>query len=429
MKRLLLLIISCAFSSFAMAQNTVNDINTPLDRLAPAYKTPYGVPDTTDIRSDLTRILQFLEANTPAEASEDGTLVHGDFRIISYEWGVTYSAMLSAGELLSDQRFTDYTLERHAFLARMSPLWEEQFGRGDKIELQLRKLVAPRVLDDAGAMCVSMIRDELSHPQMRLDPLIKRFADHVLNREYRLGDGTLARNSPRPNTLWLDDMYMGIPTMAWYGKYTGDPKYYDMAVEQIRLFKEKMWVPGKSLFRHGWVEEMTEHPAFCWARANGWAILAITDVLDALPEDHPARTELIDLLRSHAASLSSLQSSEGFWHQLLDRPDSYLETSATAIYAYCLAHGICEGWLDAECYGPAAILAWNALATRIDPQGRVLGTCVGTSMGFDPAFYYYRPTSPYAAHGYGPTLLAGSELIRLIRLFHPIEGGAVHFPD
>ena len=66
-------------------------------------------------------------------------------------------------------------------------------------------------------------------------------------------------------------------------------------------------------------------------------------------------------------------------------------------------------------YGPAAILAWNAVSTKVNSQGQVEGTCVGTGMGFDPAFYYYRPVNVYAAHGYGPVLLAGAEIINLLR--------------
>jgi rhamnogalacturonyl hydrolase YesR len=101
------------------------------------------------------------------------------------------------------------------------------------------------------------------------------------------------------------------------------------------------------------------------------------------------------------------QDGSGFWHQLLDRSDSYPETSATAIFTYCLAHGINQGWIDPVAYGPAAVLGWNALSTKINAQGQVEGTCVGTGLGFDPAFYYHRPTSPLAAHGYGPAIRPG----------------------
>jgi hypothetical protein len=62
-----------------------------------------------------------------------------------------------------------------------------------------------------------------------------------------------------------------------------------------------------------------------------------------------------------------------------------------------------------------AILAWNAVTTKINSVGQVEGTCVGTGMAFDPAFYYYRPISVYAAHGYGPVILAGAELILMLK--------------
>ena len=134
-----------------------------------------------------------------------------------------------------------------------------------------------------------------------------------------------------------------------------------------------------------------------------------------LPEDHPDRAAVVELLRAHVRGLAARQSGSGFWHQLLDRDDSYLETSATAIYAYAMARAIDRGWIDPVAYGPAAVLAWNAVTTKVNAQGQVEGTCVGTGMGFDPAFYYHRPTSPFAAHGYGPVLLAGAEMVRLVK--------------
>ena len=73
-------------------------------------------------------------------------------------------------------------------------------------------------------------------------------------------------------------------------------------------------------------------------------------------------------------------------------------------------------------------LAWNAVTTKVNAQGQVEGTCVGTGMAFDPAFYYYRPTSALAAHGYGPVLLAGAEMILIDKSGKPgITEGAVQF--
>lgn len=418
---------ACAPQPPAPEEETVvqNDSNTPLHLLQPDYKIPYGVPEKEAVKADLDRILKFVDAETPWQPGEDGTIPRGAFRLTSYEWGVTYAAMLAAAASTGDKAYSDYTYNRHAFLAADA----EEFRSGKAPEGKRPTVtLRPRALDDCGAICVSMIKDQVAHPELQLRPLIDLYADYIMNQEFRLKDGTLARNRPQRNTVWLDDMFMGIPALAWYGKLTGDRKYFDEAVRQIRLFKEKMWVPEKNLFRHGWVEAMDEHPAFHWGRANGWAILTMCDVLDALPQNHPGRTEVLDLYRRHVKGLCALQSGEGFWHQLLDRSDSYLESSATAIYAYCIAHGVCEGWLNPLEYGPAALLAWDAVSTVIDEKGMVHGTCVGTGMAFDPTFYYYRPVSPYAAHAYGPTIFAGAEVLRLLDKFHPrMNDSAIQF--
>jgi rhamnogalacturonyl hydrolase YesR len=162
---------------------------------------------------------------------------------------------------------------------------------------------------------------------------------------------------------------------------------------------------------HGWIQEMNPHPAFHWARANGWAIMAMAELLEVLPADHPGRAKVLDLYRAHVRGIAMTQGGNGLWHQVLDRNDSYLETSASAIFVYSITRGINRGWLDPRAYGPLVALGWNAVVKKVNDQGQVEGTCVGTGMAFDPMFYYYRPVSVYAAHGYGPVLLAGAEMI------------------
>jgi rhamnogalacturonyl hydrolase YesR len=199
-------------------------------------------------------------------------------------------------------------------------------------------------------------------------------------------------------------------------------------VKQVSQFAARMFNREKGLYMHGWIAGMKEHPEFRWARANGWALLAKTELLDVLPEDHPERERMLELLRAHIRGLASVQGHNGMWHQLLDRNDSYLETSATAIYTFCIARAINRGWIDPLAYGPVAQLGWNAVSTKVNAQGQVEGTCVGTGMGMDPAFYYYRPRSPFAAHGYGPMLLAGAEMIRIVQSGKPvINDSALHF--
>jgi rhamnogalacturonyl hydrolase YesR len=216
---------------------------------------------------------------------------------------------------------------------------------------------------------------------------------------------------------------MSVPALAQMGKLTGERRYYDDAVKQILQFGERMFVKDKGLYMHGWVQGMEPHPVFHWARANGWALLAKVELLEVLPEDHPGRAAVLERLREHVRGLAACQSGQGLWHQLLDRSDTYLETSASAMFVYSIAHAISRGWVDPRAYGPMVQLGWNAVTTKVNAEGQVEGTCVGTGMGFDPTFYYYRPTSVFAAHGYGPVLLAGSEMLALLK------SGAVEIND
>jgi unsaturated rhamnogalacturonyl hydrolase len=137
----------------------------------------------------------------------------------------------------------------------------------------------------------------------------------------------------------------------------------------------------------------------------------MAELLSVLPEDHPQRAAVLAQYRVHARGLAACQGGTGLWHQLLDRNDSYLETSASAMYVYALARGINRGWLDPRAYGGVVSLGWNAVAKQVNNQGQVENTCVGTGMAFDPMFYYCRPVNVLAAHGYGPLLLAGAEMI------------------
>ncbi len=405
------------------------------------YPVPYGVPSAAEITTVLVRVHDYLAANSPArlisrttgaeitdlsQPNPDATLERGAFNLIGYEWGVTYSGMLLAAEATGDARFRDYAAQRLTFIADKAPYFRALSiaaglasappipGRGGGFN-SFRSVLNPHTLDDSGSMCAAMIKAQRARVGGDFRPLIDNYMAWITTKQQRLADGTFSRSRPLPDSLWLDDLYMSVPALAQMGKLTGEPKYFDDAVRQITQFAARMFNREKGLWMHGWVQGMAVHPEFRWARANGWALLAMTELLDALPETHPGRAAVLDLYRTQVRALAELQGKDGRWHQLLDRPDSYLETSATAIYAYCIARGVNRGWLDPLAHAPMAILAWHAVTTQINETGQVENVCVGTGMGFDPAFYYHRPVSPLAAHGYGPALLAGAEMLTLAK--------------
>ena len=407
-----------------------NDVTAPLHALQPDYPVPYNPPTTAALKQVLDRIYNYLDAATPTAFVNRNTRAElagvqtadtasifkpGDFRLTSYEWGVTYSGMIQVAQATGDKKYSDYTNRRMQLLADAVPVFKPLYEKYKNRSNPLRSVIDPHALDDAGAMCAAMIKAERAGNVKNLRPLIDNFIQYISTKEFRLPDGTLARNRPHPNTIWLDDLYMSVPALAQMGTLTGDKKYFDDAVKQVLQFSERMFNKEKNVYMHGWVQGMNEHPQFHWARANGWAIMTKVELLDVLPENHPGRAKVLELLKAHIKGLAAYQSGSGFWHQLLDRNDSYLETSATAIYTYCIAHAIQKGWIEPVAYGPMVLLAWNAVSTKVNEKGQVEGTCVGTGMGFEPAFYYYRPVNVYAAHGYGPVLLAGAAVYELLQ--------------
>lgn len=417
-----LALVSCTAKQDKVAEEEINDSTTPLHLLQPDYTTPYGQLTSDSVKADIDRVFAYIDAVTPAKMT-DGKVNPGTYRLTSYEWGVMYDALLDAAAITGDKRYADYVSDRIGFLAAEADKATDVSEDG-----QLRQVKDPRTLDDAGAMAGAWMRAAMADSSLKISPYIENYWKIVKTTPVHLADGTIARNRPHYNAVWLDDMFMALPSMAVRSQYANDPKQLDDAANIATGFFKRMWIPEKNIFRHGYVEGAEHQPSMAWGRANGWAILTMSQLLDFLPESHPKRAEILDMFRKHAAGLAELQGIDGFWHQLLDRPETYEETSATAIFAYALAHGINQGWLDATTYGPVAQLAWEAVASKINEKGEVEDVCVGTGMGFDPAYYAYRPVSVKAAHGYGPAIWAGAEMIKLLNSYYPyVNDSAVHY--
>ena len=260
-------------------KEVINDSNTPLHLLQPAYKVPYKALSTDEVKKDMDRVLHYLEGNTPTRVVSaktgkavtdyknmpaDAQLERGAFRLASYEWGVTYSAMLAAAEATGDAAYKKYVTDRFRFLSEVAPYFRAMLEKSGKADPQMRQILTPHALDDAGAVCAAMIKAQMQDASLDLKPLIENYMDFILNKEYRLADGTFARKRPQFNTLWLDDMFMGIPPVAWYSQLVEEDraKYLSEAVRQVFQFAERMWVPEKKLFRHGWVEGMKALPSY-----------------------------------------------------------------------------------------------------------------------------------------------------------------------
>jgi len=398
-------------------------------------------PTITSIRVVLNRVhgyvltaapLRPVDATTGEAVSLDNmpqnvALGPTTLRIDSYEWGVTYAGMLQATKFTSDLRFRSYVRTNINGLARMAAHMRANYPDATADNFppdlastnSLRRVLFPRIPDEAGAQCSAWIKASRTPiGTVDLRPLIDTYSNWMSTQQFRLSDGTLARNVPMPNTMWLDDLYMGVPCFAQMALLTGDSRYFDDAAKQVIQYYSRMFVPEKGLYMHGWVQEQSPHPAFHWGRANGWAFMATAELLSVLPTDHPQRAQILNIFKAHAAGLRRVQAPSGLWHQLLDRPDSYEETSSSAMFVFALTRAINNGWISRNTWAPIVLRGWNGLKAKVNSTGQVEGTCISTSLGWDDTYYLNRPTDVTAAHGYGPIFLAGSEIIYLLQR-HP----------
>ena len=212
-------------------------------------------------------------------------------------------------------------------------------------------------------------------------------------------------------TLWADDLYMSIPFIARMGKLTGNDSYFDFVIRQVENFNKYIYDSTTGLYFHAFYNDENTNGVARWGRCNGWVAVAQTELLNNLPANHPKRAELIKLLQRQITGFSRYQDTSGMWHQLLDKPDSYLESSITAMYVYVVARAVNQGWISPR-FISVAQNGWNALASKVTADGQLPDICIGTSIEEDIRYYYTRPTALNDTHGLGAFLLAGSEMIR-----------------
>ena len=208
--------------------------------------------------------------------------------------------------------------------------------------------------------------------------------------------------------LWDDTLYMTVLFLYRAGLALDRPDWQAEAKYQFLLHAKYLRCAENGLWYHGWCFEGRHRfgGAF-WGRGNGWFTAGAADFVEWLPADDPVRRFILEIWREQCAALVGLQDASGLWHTLLDHPDSYLETSASAAIAYGLLKGARLGLLDGRC-AAAGRLALAGVLGRIAPDGLVEGVSYGTPMGWDLDFYRGVPLRP-TAYGQGLAFLMLTE--------------------
>lgn len=242
--------------------------------------------------------------------------------------------------------------------------------------------------------------------------------DYVLHRQIRTPDGNFMRETPEKYTVWSDDMYMGIPFLVQAARLSENVaernKIYDDAVAQVFAFNSYVYNKEDGLYQHAQYLKRKESQPY-WSRANGWALWAVTHLLTYLPKSHQQYSKLLRHYRKLVKTLVGYQDISGLWHNVIDRRDAYLETSGSAIFAYCMARGVRRGWITDSMYTTAILKAWQGIESMIGDEGEVENICIGTMCSNDVNDYLNRPVCTNDTHGLFPVIFAAIEIDKLLK--------------
>jgi unsaturated rhamnogalacturonyl hydrolase len=252
-----------------------------------------------------------------------------------------------------------------------------------------------------------------------------------LNWQPRTKEGGFWHKHRYPYQMWLDGLYMAEPFYAEFTRLSGNTKNFDDIANQFIWTENHTRDAKTGLLYHGWDESKKQQwsnpvtgqsPEF-WSRAMGWYAMAIVDVLDYFPSNHPKRKELIAILKRLSTALKNYQADSGVWYQITDKQTvngNYPEASATCMIVYALAKGVRLGYLD-ESFRPVAKNGYDGILKNFietDKEGYVhlVKTCSGAGLGGSPyrdgtfAYYIKEPLRTDDLKGIGPFIQAAVEI-------------------
>jgi unsaturated rhamnogalacturonyl hydrolase len=208
--------------------------------------------------------------------------------------------------------------------------------------------------------------------QITGEPALQTALDSMLNyllkRAPRALDGTLFHLIDAKE-VWVDSMYMAPPFLAVVGQA-------DEALRQIHGIKRRLWDSARKLYAHIWSEDAHAlRRAAYWGVGNGWAVAGITRVIRALPDSW---TEEKQALGHHLGDIIdgclAHQRPDGLFHDVVDQPDTFVETNLAQMLAYSIYRGIVGSWLPSA-YKEYADKMRKAAHKKVDDSGYVQGVC------------------------------------------------------
>ncbi len=301
-----------------------------------------------------------------------------------WEWpcGVAYYGISRAWEVTGDMKYMD-------FLAS----WVDKY-----VELGL-----PPFMVNVIAMGHSLLSLHQATGEQRFLDLAVKKAEYLRNDAVRFGSGvfqhTVSKNNDFPAQAWADTLFMAAFFLLRMGKYLGKTEYVDDALNQYYWHEEYLQDRKTDLFYHGYDHGAGNHMSgMFWGRGNAWAAYTMSQALKLIDYTYPMFMQIDCALRDQLAALVRLQDGSGLWHTVLDYPESYLETSASAGFGAALVS------YGNPLHREAARKAYDGVLSRVAPDGSVLDVSAGTAIMNNREDYCKVPHKRVQGWGQGLTL-------------------------
>lgn len=320
-------------------------------------------------------------------------LDHGSRLYFGYSQGLGCLAMLKVWKQTGDHKYFDYVQK-----------WTDSIIN-DKGEIHLYEVETYNIdYVNSGKVLFDVYKETKNEKyKLAMDRLVKQ-----LKNQPRTHEGVFWHKLIYQHQIWLDGLYMGSPFLAQYAAEFSKPELFDDVINQFLVCAKHTYDAKTGLYYHAWDESKTQKwanagtgqsPNF-WGRSIGWWYMALVDTLDYIPQNHPKRQELIQLVQQLAEALPRYQDKTGLWYQVVDKgtqPGNYLEASVSSMFMYGYAKAVNKGYIDTK-YKKVAEKAYDGLMKNLivkNADGTLTLTkcCAVAGLGGTPyrdgSFEYY----------------------------------------
>lgn len=380
-----------------------------------------GTNEIAGIRSGDEKKYSTWMADSEIERNPEGwTLDFNEKPKWEYTHGLIMTSMEKLYKATGDEKYLDYIKNFANFMVEEDgsiKTYKKQDFNIDRVQ---------------GGRFLIGLYEETGEEKYKL--AVEELRDQMRNHP-RTSEGGFWHKKIYPYQMWLDGLYMGSTFLARYAAEFNEPKLFDDVANQFHLMDKYAYTEETGLYHHAWDESKEQRWADpetglssnYWGRSIGWFSMAVVDVLDYMPADHPQRNELVEIAQKIAEGIVRYQDEEtGVWYQVVDQGDregNYLEASASSMYAYFLLKGVEEGYLDQK-YRESGVKAYEGILDRfirVEEDGTISLTDVNgvAGLGGDPyrdgSYEYYineiiRDNDP---KGVGPFILASLQYEKL----------------